>query len=840
MFPGTTALVDLLRYWRSINYLPNAVGFLTGGASYLPPDLAAYFLVEVLWLPTLTGAQYRAVSSDTTFETFPANATHDSPAVFADAFTKRFGYRPALQAFPDSARAMHAVTIVQKLLDLAQTEDTESLKRAAARIATPGAYHAVQFDQWGRSLPFDNYVLQLLPEGEERVLTPLGLGSTPIFPIPGWSEREFHPVFLAKTSERIAFGLSAVTVAYLLGWLVWLALHRHHPLIRVAAPVCNAFSLCGLIVLACACFFATSVQSDVTCATFEWLFILGLTFGFAPLVLKNLRIWSMWNNRASFAPAPIKQRHTMSCFIILLLLDVALLSAWQASTGFRAHRVQPDPYRPSLDYSTCGVYTHSRGFVIGAMSWKLLMFACAMYLAYLLRNVSAKYSESRFVALCIYNATLTLSVFIPVSASDAAGRDTPLVRVYLLIFLCASTASIMLVPKFLAIHRCAPQIQHTNHPHKTQAETQLPSPAEGGAAAAPTVEEQHAATEPRHENTSHAGSAQPPVRDAVVPPPNVPGLPRSLDLRHAAPVHPRQDSSLGFQSMLGLSQVERRYVDEESEMTQLRAPRAEQGTRVPEHPSKRRPPGGGLSSPAPLLDAIPQSPQGTGRRLHGSQSAQNSDFASESKSTLQQTLDLIHTLPLDEVAQLHSTLVQRRRQSASASNSGSGSSAASGSGAPSGAASGSPVVHLHYHSPVPTPALSVRSITSATFIPSASGSSFMSSAALGFGFSSSSGGGFSSSSGSSSSSSSGHSSGSSGMMRLAFPRGSPPMSSPPLSSPPQQQQPQQQQQQSPHLPSPPLPPPPPAPRVVPTVADIKFAAAFDEPEEHTVSFVDEE
>ena len=251
-------------------------------------------------------------------------------------------------------------------------------------------------------MPFENYVLQLLPDGSTRVLTPLGLGSPAVLPIPGWSEREYNPVFLDDTSERVAFALTVVTVVYLLGWLVWVVSHRHHPLIRVADPLFYAFSICGGISVACACFFSTSLHSDATCAIFEWLFILGMTLGIAPLVLKNLRIWSMWNNRASFAPAPIKQWHTVCALVGLLLIDVALLTAWQV-TGIRAYRVRPDPYRPALDYTTCDVYSHSRGFVIGAMSWKLLLFACAMYLAYRLRNVSPKYSESRFIAISVYN-----------------------------------------------------------------------------------------------------------------------------------------------------------------------------------------------------------------------------------------------------------------------------------------------------------------------------------------------------------------------------------------------------------------------------------------------------
>ena len=441
---NTPTLPQLIEYWKQIDYLPAAVAFLAGGAAFLTEDIRSYIMLETFWLPQLTGALFHAVRTDTNFETFPANATNDSPAIFADAYRTRFKVQVPLSTFYQAARSFHAVTIVQKLLELAQTEDIELVRYASTRIAAPGVYRTVQFDQWGRSLLFDNYVLQFMPDGSSRVLTPLSLGAPPILPIPGWSEREYKSVFLERENDRIAFGLTAVTVAYIIGWLLWLTWQRRHPLIRVADPLFSAFSLCGLIVLSSACFFSTFWQSDSTCAAFEWLFILGLTLSFAPLVLKNLRIWSLWHNAAAFTPAPIRQWHTVCALFALLLVDIALLTAWQVNTGFLAYRESPDPYRPSLDYYTCDVYAHSRGFVIAAMSWKLLMLALAMYLAYLLRNVSSKYSESRFIALCVYNVTVVLAIFVPVSATNAAGHEgTYLVRNYLLLFLCVSTASIM-------------------------------------------------------------------------------------------------------------------------------------------------------------------------------------------------------------------------------------------------------------------------------------------------------------------------------------------------------------------------------------------------------------
>ena len=146
----TPTVTQLIEYWRQIDYLPAAVAFLAGRAASLPQDLRSYFLIESYWIPQLTGALFRAVSSEGNFETFPANATHDCPAVFADAYGVRFGMQPPLASFYNGARAFHTLTIVQKLLEFAKTADPEALRYAATRIAAPGVYRSVQFDQWGR------------------------------------------------------------------------------------------------------------------------------------------------------------------------------------------------------------------------------------------------------------------------------------------------------------------------------------------------------------------------------------------------------------------------------------------------------------------------------------------------------------------------------------------------------------------------------------------------------------------------------------------------------------------------------------------------------------------
>ena len=144
---STPTLQQLLQHWNQIDYLPSAVAFVAGGSTFLPVDVRSFFMLETFWLPQLTGPAYHAVSSESNFETFPANGTRDSSTIFADAYEARFNVRVPASSFYQAARAFHAVTIIQKLVELAQSEETEDVRQASMRIATPGAYHAVQFDQ---------------------------------------------------------------------------------------------------------------------------------------------------------------------------------------------------------------------------------------------------------------------------------------------------------------------------------------------------------------------------------------------------------------------------------------------------------------------------------------------------------------------------------------------------------------------------------------------------------------------------------------------------------------------------------------------------------------------
>jgi len=464
----TGALRLLVEHWRDVDFMPLVIAWTAGGHKFLPAELLSYMLVEVLWLPGLTGAVHHAVDTESNLELFSANFTHDSPAVFADAFTRRFPLRtPNNTDWYHPARALHSMAIIQKMVELAQSNDIETLRLASARIASPGVFHAIQFDQWGRSLPYDNFIIQLQPDGRERIATPLSIGQRATLPMPTWEERVFAPRFLSSSGERVMYALSALGVLYLLSWLAWGAYWRQHPVIGASAPAFSALALVGFILFLSSNFVNTMYATDATCATTVWLFMVGFTIATGSLLLKNLRIWALWHNRShSFAPAKLRQPHLMAALLLLVLIDVSLNIAWQAGPGMHAVRVMVDPDRPSLDYFMCERSDTASGFIVAHVSVKGVMLLSGVLLAWKLRKVSAQFSESRFIALSIYNSALLLILINVMWFTNVGGHAVSLlVRTFCTLYLAVSTATIMALPKLLAIRSTEARIREAMAAH---------------------------------------------------------------------------------------------------------------------------------------------------------------------------------------------------------------------------------------------------------------------------------------------------------------------------------------------------------------------------------------
>ena len=245
-------------------------------------------------------------------------------------------------------------------------------------------------------------------------------------------------------------------------------------------------------------------------------------------------------------------------------------------------------------------------------------------------------------------ATLVLSVFVPVSATDAAGRDTPLIRVYLLLFLCFSTSSILFVPRLLAIRRSGhsqPEVANSVTGTRAAPEESLERSQESRPSQSAQKEQQQP-HQPAMEPDNHAGS----VAMVHIAAPTSTTAPVVV---HGIVPWPAAASSPAV--VVGLSQIGQRIGEGDLEANRSHADHSEPHpeTRWPRREATRD----AVSSPVPLLPFIPPS--------QGIISVASSSGVSESPSMslLRSTVQLVTELPSEEVHELYSSLVRRKRRS---------------------------------------------------------------------------------------------------------------------------------------------------------------------------------
>ena len=340
--PETNAAWSLARLFdgmRTFGYSPKAIS-VSGSVdhSILPfltnqTDLFGA-LSSKPWDPRLTGSKYRNERTPTQFELLPTVGNVYGPRAFQNAYEAEYGptahwgangsvgahpmYDPTLNDPSLHAIAWGAMTQIQKLIEYSETLDVPSILIAALKVSAPSAYQPVQFDHYGRTMYVNEVLVQKTNEGPVLIspyshttphnsdaalslistLTVLlcgsvgvrsDIGSPPIYPLPTWSEREFHPQWYAEIGEQFLVSVSAVCIALCLALVVFVLRHWKSAVIRAATPSCCLAIIAGAILMLTSNFFATLRVNDQHCAASVWMLTTGFTCVFATLFIKTFR-----------------------------------------------------------------------------------------------------------------------------------------------------------------------------------------------------------------------------------------------------------------------------------------------------------------------------------------------------------------------------------------------------------------------------------------------------------------------------------------------------------------------------------------------------------------------
>jgi len=464
--PSTQTFADMFAHLRKIDWTPKAI-FIGGGGmaallKYLSDEdkeVLRWVWMTGPWDARLRGPMYHAVNTSVNYELLSSTADDDLPQLFAKAFYQKYPQWQSISLFTGSLQCFtsfgwQSLAIAQKLIETGMTTDVNALMLASTRISTASLYHWMQFDPFGRAMRVNEVLYQAMDTHDTlRLLSPVNVGSEPIYPLPTWSERIFSADKYSDPLEQMMAAITSVAIAYCLSWYVFLAKHIRHPVIRASTPSFCALIILGAVLMLMSNYFHTLVEHDSDCSAQLWLLTIGFTLIFSCLFIKTARIWKIFFGSKKLTVVKMKDSDLLVTVAAFLCADIIINAVWEGVDGMNSKFVVPDPNRKAESYYTCDYNHTALAFVYTHLAVKCGLLLFGIGLTWAVRNTPSQFNESTYIGLGIYNVSLIICFVVPILASNAAGRDSYLIRAFAIIFVACSTITLLYVPKWTSIRR---------------------------------------------------------------------------------------------------------------------------------------------------------------------------------------------------------------------------------------------------------------------------------------------------------------------------------------------------------------------------------------------------
>ena len=219
----------------------------------------------------------------------------------------------------------------------------------------------------------------------------------------------------------IAFiAITAMFQILILGLMLWVALHKNSPVIRMASPLFCELILFGCVFALCTVYFLTGEPSTNICRARAWFFCLGFSLTFAALFAKTWRLHKIYLSALDFQNRPISPAQLLGIMVIAMAPTVILLILWSIIDP-----LEPEPITDDSNSDKLILQCQSdnqwvwQGCLI-AVNGILVLYGC--YVSIITRKIRLMFNESRYIGLAIYN----VAVFATVGIALGAGLENNL------------------------------------------------------------------------------------------------------------------------------------------------------------------------------------------------------------------------------------------------------------------------------------------------------------------------------------------------------------------------------------------------------------------------------
>mmetsp|Transcript_11342 Transcript_11342/g.14740 ORF Transcript_11342/g.14740 Transcript_11342/m.14740 type:complete len:850 (-) Transcript_11342:172-2721(-) len=252
-------------------------------------------------------------------------------------------------------------------------------------------------------------------------------------------------------SSQVGAGVISVTLigaAIGTSLLVFVILMRKQPWIKSAQPGCLIIFIGSAMLVSLSYLLALGKANNAQCAGRVWLFHIGFTSMFGSLFLKVYRVWRIFGSQ-KMKKIVIKFVDLLKGLAVLILIDLLILIVWQLVDPIRVVLVVEDVANVGdIDYYYCKLNTT---FVTLLGMFHVGLVLIGMYMSYQIRNVSDRFSETKYIMFAIYNIALLCAITLLVTSFDTGLSLKVLIGAVGYTFSCICGVCCVICPKVLRV-----------------------------------------------------------------------------------------------------------------------------------------------------------------------------------------------------------------------------------------------------------------------------------------------------------------------------------------------------------------------------------------------------
>jgi ABC-type branched-subunit amino acid transport system substrate-binding protein len=295
-----------------------------------------------------------------------------------------------------------------------------------------------------------------------ETLAPLYFASNTTVPPPPLPPAIIDMNLIPSAIRAFCLSLGGLVIVMSMWWILWTYINRDKDVVKASQPIFLCQICIGTIIIASAVV-PMSMQEpvselglDISCMATPWLISVGFVTAFSALFTKTWRLNKLFKNSRNLRRVVIRPRHVVLPFVILMILNIAVMLAWTVEAPLVWHRQLLDSYDKfgrsieSIGKCTPSENQHSVIYLslIVVINISVLLFAT--YQAYVARNLPSEYSESTYITIAMGSLLEVFVLGIPLlflASSDPSTNFS--IRSILVVVTCLSVLLPIFLPKFV-------------------------------------------------------------------------------------------------------------------------------------------------------------------------------------------------------------------------------------------------------------------------------------------------------------------------------------------------------------------------------------------------------